>query len=83
MSNKSEISVFVCIVRQKVEITINHTLQFTRMRRSCSCRDDFFTHQRENYSTLKLALFYDAFTERLWQTLAITSTGSKYGLVHI
>ena len=33
MSNKSEISVFVCIVSQKVEITINHTIQFIRMRR--------------------------------------------------
>ena len=44
---------------------------------------DFFAHERESYSTLKLTWFYDAFTKLLWQTLAITSTKSKYGFVHI
>jgi hypothetical protein len=31
----------------------------------------------------EIVLFYDAFTERLWHTLAITSTGSIYGFVRI
>ena len=56
MSNKSEISVFLCIVSKKVEITINHTLQFTRMRRSCSCRVDFFYAGHADFSDDFLAL---------------------------
>ena len=50
MSKKSDIPFCRMYVRQKLEIIINHTLQFTRMRRSSPCRDDFKDKFQEDNS---------------------------------